>query len=140
MIRARTLPVPPARVWSVICDVHHLSRWWPGVRRIEGVEGDRFTEVLQTRRGRSVRVDLRIAASEPPNRLLWEQELAGTPFERVLASSAIELRVEPDGEGSTVTISQRQRLRGYSRLGGWMLRRATRRRLDEALDGLAAIV
>jgi hypothetical protein len=38
-----------------------------------------------------------------------------------------------------VTITHLQRLRGSNRTGGWMLARATRKRLDEALAGLAAI-
>ncbi len=138
--RSRTLPAPPERVWSVAADAHHLPRWWPGVRRVEGVSDNRFTEVVYTRRGRPVRIDFRVTDSEPPRRQVWEQELVGTPFERVLAESAIELLVEPAGERTQVTISQRQRLRGYSRMGGWMLRRATRRKLGEALEALSAIV
>jgi len=35
-----------------------------------------------------------------------------------------------------VTIELRQQLRGYSRTGGFMLRRASRRRLEEALEWL----
>jgi hypothetical protein len=31
-----------------------------------------------------------------------------------------------------------ERLRGRYRLGGWLVRRAARRRLDEALAGIAA--
>jgi hypothetical protein len=38
-----------------------------------------------------------------------------------------------------VTISQQQKLRGYSRTGGILLRRATDSKLDEALEGLARI-
>lgn len=137
--RSRVVDAPPDRLWEVVGDAHHLPRWWPGVRRVEGVEADRFTEVLYTRKGHPVRVDFRVAETEPPRRQVWEQELAGTPFERVLSQSVIEVAIEPSGEGSEVTLSQRQQLRGYSRTGGWMLRRATRRKLDEALDGLAAI-
>jgi hypothetical protein len=33
-----------------------------------------------------------------------------------------------------------QRLRGYSRTGGFLLRRASRAKLDEALDGLEQIL
>ena len=43
-------------------------------------------------------------------------------------------------EGNRVTIAQRQTLRGYSRTGGFLLRRATASRLDEALDGLERLV
>ena len=48
--------------------------------------------------------------------------------------------LEPAHGGATqVTIAQPQRLRGYSRTGALMLRRATDKRLDEALDGLERI-
>jgi uncharacterized protein YndB with AHSA1/START domain len=137
--RRLTIDAFPERLWEVVGDAHHMARWWPGVQRVEGVEADRFTQVLYTRKGRPVRIDFLITASEPPRRQVWEQELAGTPFARVLSESVIELLIEPAEPGSAVTISQRQRLRGYSRTGGWMLRRATQRKLDQALEGLAAI-
>jgi len=47
--------------------------------------------------------------------------------------------VEAAGGASKVTIAQHHKLRGYSRTGGFLLRRATRGRLDEALDGLAQV-
>jgi uncharacterized protein YndB with AHSA1/START domain len=137
--RTRTLPVPRDRLWELIADPHHMPRWWPGVERMEGVDRDRFTQVFKTKRGRPVRADFRVLRSEPPTTRSWEQEVAGTPFERVLSASVIEVRLEAAPAGTEVTISQRQRLRGYSRTGGFMLRRATRSRLDEALDGLARI-
>jgi carbon monoxide dehydrogenase subunit G len=132
-------------VWELIEDPHHMPRWWPGVTRMEGVEPDRFTQVFKTKRGRPVRMDFRVLASHPPAYggdaagRAWEQELAGSPFERVLNESVIEVVLEPDGDGTRVTIEQRQKLRGYSRTGGFLLKRATRRKLDEALDGLARI-
>jgi uncharacterized protein YndB with AHSA1/START domain len=137
--RRLAIEAPPERLWELVSDAHHLPRWWPEVERVEGVEPGRFTQVLLTRKGRPVRVDFEITADEPPHRQVWEQGLAGTPFERVLSESVIEVLIAPAPEGSEVTISQRQQLRGYSRTGGWMLRRATRRKLDEALEGLAAI-
>ncbi len=63
----------------------------------------------------------------------------GSPFERVLTESVIEVVLEPEGDGTKVTIAQRQKLRGYSRTGGFLLRRATRNKLDEALEGLERI-
>ena len=135
--RRLTIAAPPERLWEVVGDAHHLPRWWPGVERVEGVAPDRFTQVRYTRKRRPVRVDFLITASEPPHRQVWEQELAGTPFAGILSESVIEVLIEPDEDGAAVTISQNQRLRGYSRTGGWMLRRATRRKLDQALEGLA---
>jgi hypothetical protein len=66
--------------------------------------------------------------------------LAGSPYEGVLRSSEIAFRLEPGEAQTRVTIEHRQRLRGWSRTGGWLLRRASRTRLDQALAGLADAV
>jgi uncharacterized protein YndB with AHSA1/START domain len=137
--RTRTIQAAPQRVWEVLEDPHHMPRWWPGVTRMEGVEEDRWTQVFKTKRGRPVRMDFRLLASEPPWQRAWEQEIAGSPFERVLSESVTEVVLEPEGSGTKVTIAQRQRLRGYSRTGGFMLRRATAKKLGEALEGLERI-
>jgi uncharacterized protein YndB with AHSA1/START domain len=123
-------------VWELLADPHHMPRWWPGVVRVEGVEDDRFTQVFQTKKGRPVRMDFRVLASEPPWRRTWAQEIDGTPFERVLNESVIEVALESEGGGTLVTIAQSQKLRGYSKTGGLLLRRATGGKLQEALDGL----
>jgi hypothetical protein len=116
---------------------------------MEAIEEDRFTQVFTTRKGRPVRMDFQLLESEPPaagpvasapGRQVWGQELAGTPFERVLGEAVTEVVLEPAGQQTLVTIVLRQQLRGYSRTGGFMLRRATRARLDEALAGLADAV
>ncbi len=138
--RERTIAADQRRVWEVIEDPHHMPRWWPGVKRMEGVEEDRFTQVFFTKRGRPVRMDFRLVASDPPWRRAWEQEVADTPFERVLGQSITEILLEPAGSGTQVTLAQEQKLKGYSRTGGFLMRRATRKRLDEALDGLERIV
>jgi uncharacterized protein YndB with AHSA1/START domain len=137
--RTRKLAVSQQELWDLIADPHHMPRWWPGVERIEGVEEDRFTQVFKTKRGRPVRADFRVVESEPPWRRAWEQEIAGTPFARVLNESVITVALEPMGGGTQVAIAQMQKLRGYSRTGGLLLRRATADKLDEALDGLARI-
>jgi uncharacterized protein YndB with AHSA1/START domain len=134
--RSRTLSASQQEVWELIADPHHMPRWWPGVARMEGVDEDRFTQVFKTKRGRPVRADFRVRESQAPWMRVWEQEIPGTPFERVLNESVIEVRLEPVEGGTEVTIAQRQKLRGYSRTGGFMLRRATASKLDEALDGL----
>jgi uncharacterized protein YndB with AHSA1/START domain len=135
--RTRTLPASQQELWDLIADPHHMPRWWPGVTRMESVEGDRWTQVFKTRRGHTVRADFHLLQSNPPWSRAWEQEVAGTPFERVLNESIVEIRLEPAAGGATdVTIVQQQKLRGYSRTGGFLLRRAARDKLDEALDGL----
>jgi uncharacterized protein YndB with AHSA1/START domain len=145
--RSRTIAADPQRVWEVLEDPHHMPRWWPGVMRMEGVEEDRFTQVFTSKRGRSVRVDFRLLQSQPPEpgeaephaQRSWEQEIPGSPFERVLSESVIAVAIAPDGTGTRITIEQRQKLRGSSKTGGFLLRRATRKKLDEALDGLERV-
>ena len=117
-----------------------MPRWWPGVVRMEGVEDDRFTQVFVTKKGRPVRLDFQLLASEAPWRRTWQQDIEGTPFERVLDEAITEIVLEPDAAGTKVTIAQRQKLRGYSRTGGFLLRRATASKLDEALDGLERLL
>jgi hypothetical protein len=93
-----------------------------------------------------VRIDFQVLeteapAGDSPGHRSWGQDIPGTPFERVLREAITEVWLAPTGDDATrVTIVQRQKLRGYSRTGGWMLRRATRARLDEALDGLERIL
>ncbi|MEA2322173.1 MAG: hypothetical protein QOD81_2023 [Solirubrobacteraceae bacterium] len=138
--RSRTLDASPEQVWRTVCDPHHLPRWWPRVQRVEAVDAERFTQVLATDRGRPVRADFRIVESRAPVVRSWAQEVAGSPFERLLRSAQTEVRLERDGERRTrVTITVRQRLRGFGALGGLMVRRATARRLEEALDGLGRL-
>ena len=137
--RSRTIAAPPERVWGTVGDPHHLPRWWPRVQRVEGVTDEHFTEVLGTDDGRSLRADFRVLDSRAPERRAWEQELEATPFERVFAASSTEVKLLPDDEGTRVTLVVRQQVRGSARLGGFMVRRATGRVLDEALEALEAL-
>lgn len=144
--RSRLIQAEADAAWAVIEDPHHFPRWWPGVIRVEGVSGNRFTHVYTTKKGRTVRIDFRVLETEAPDadrpgHRSWEQDIPGSPFERVLREAITEIWLAPADSGAArVTIVQRQKLRGYSRTGGWMLRRATRARIDEALDGLERIL
>ena len=135
--RSRTVPVPPDEVWAVVADPHHLPRWWPLTERVEAVDAEAWTSVMRSDRGKVVRADYRVEANEPPRRRAWSQALTGTPFERLLREHRTGVALAPDGEGTLVTLTVSQRGRGTARLGMWMMRRATRRRLDDALDALA---
>jgi uncharacterized protein YndB with AHSA1/START domain len=139
--RSRTLRATPEELWAIVGDAYHLPRWWPRVTRVEGVEGDAFTQVLTTSKGVPVRADFRVVESAAPRVRRWTQQLVNTPFERVLATSEIEVRLEPEGDAATrVAVSLVQRLRGMALLGSFMARSAGRRQLDDALTGLAALV
>ena len=135
--RARTIPAPRDEVWDVVSDPYHLPRWWPRVQRVEEVVGNAWTKVMISSRGRAVRSDYTRVETDAPRRMLWRHEVDESPFERLLSESTIELELEPDGDERTrVRLTADQSLRGKSRFGGMMVRRATKRNLDEALDGL----
>lgn len=131
---------PQAAVWEVVSDPHHLPRWWPGVARVEDVRGGRFTEVIPTRRGKPVRLDFVVLESKPPRRCSWTQELAGTPFERLLSAWTTTITLEASSEdGCLVTLEEHQQLRGSFRAGLLLQRRPASRRVESALTALAGL-
>ena len=139
--RSRVIAAERDRVWALVSDPHSLPRWWPRTKRVEDVRGGdgkraHWTAVLETERGTGVRADYRCTASTEGARYAWEQELAGTPFDRILRASRLEIALAGDERGTKVTLTSEETLRGLSRLGSSMMRGASRRRLDEALDGI----
>jgi uncharacterized protein YndB with AHSA1/START domain len=138
---SRTLAAPPEAVWAVAGDPHHQPRWWPRVTRMEGVDEERFTQVLATQRGGGLRADYLLLERAEQVRVRWTQELVGTPFERLLDEAETTLELAPgDGETTRVTLVLRQRLRGWSRLTPFLFERAAQRQLTEALEGLERAV
>lgn len=141
--RSRVIGVPAGRVWDLVSDPYNMPRWWPRCVRVEDVAGDggarrtRWTVVMETEKGRPVRADFRCISAAEDERYAWEQEIEGTPFERILQSSSVQIDIEPGGGGEArVSVRARQRLRGLSRLGSPMMRAGTGRNLDAALDGI----
>ena len=140
--RKRLIDAPSERVWDLVSDPEHLPRWWPRTVRVEDVRKSpggrrsRWTTVLGTERGRGVRADYRCVGATAGERYAWEQEIEGTPFERILRSAGLQIRLEGQSQSTLVILESSERLRGLSRLGSPMMRRATRRRLDEALSGI----
>jgi uncharacterized protein YndB with AHSA1/START domain len=148
--RSRTIALPVAELWELIGDPHHLPRWWPRVDRVEDVDGEAFTEVMRTAKGKLVRADFRVLQSDEAGRsVAWEQQLEGTPFARLLSEARTRVTLEPlqadtvpaaVPAGTRVTIEMHQRLTGFfPRFGGFMVSRAASKTLDEALDGLERI-
>jgi uncharacterized protein YndB with AHSA1/START domain len=164
---SRTIAASAEELWNVVRDPHHLPRWWPRVTRVEDVEGDAFTEVMRTAKGRLVRADFTLERADEHDRALrWTQHVEGTPFARLLSSAETEVRLRPlAGGGATaapsaggagarvgsdptaasdpateVTIELRQKLSGFfPRFGGFMVRRAAAATIEQALDGLERI-
>jgi uncharacterized protein YndB with AHSA1/START domain len=140
-VRRRRIAAPAEALWKVISDPHHLPRWWPRTKRVENVTGETpgersWTQVLETRDGRGIRADFRCVVATPNEEYVYEQAVEGTPFERFLRAARTEIRIESENGDSKVTLVSDQRLRGLSRLGSPMMRRAIGRTLAEALSGL----
>jgi hypothetical protein len=107
---------------------------------VEDVRGERFTEVIPTRRGKPVRLDFLVVESDPPRRRAWTQELAGTPFERLLSAWTTTVTLAPEGQdGCLVTLEEHQQLRGTFRAGLLLQRRPAVRRVESALTALVAL-
>jgi uncharacterized protein YndB with AHSA1/START domain len=138
--RRRTVAAPPATVWQTVADPHQQPRWWPRVERMEGVDGRGFTQVLRSPKGATVRADFRFGQRNKPRVVAWTQELEGSPFAKLLSQAETQVTLEPEGDGATlVEIRLVQKLQGVSRFGGFMVRRAAKRQLDDALGALAEL-
>ncbi len=142
MTRKRVIAAPVGAVWAIVSDPHHLPRWWPRVKRVENVQGaaggrrTRWTAVMETEEGRPVRADFRCTSAAANERYLWEQEIEQTPFEKILKSATTDVRMRSQGDVTEVSVGLTRSLRGLSRLGSPLMRRATAATLTDALDGL----
>ena len=138
--RSRTVAAPPDQVWELVSDPYHLPRWWPTVQRVEDVSDGAWTTVATSPRGRAVRFDWSRVYIEPPERIVWRQELAQTPVEKFLRESVTGVILEGAGEATKVELRIVRRLRGLARFGGIQMRRAARKELDGALDQLEDVI
>lgn len=140
--RRRTIEAPVDEVWKLVSDPYSLPRWWPKTARVENVDRkdagrrSQWTKVLETAEGRGVRADYRCLSAARNERYVWEQQLEDTPFARHLKRSEVEVGMRAEGEATAIELSSVQTMRGMSRLGSAMLRRAQGATLDEALDGI----
>ena len=140
--RRRVIAADRSEIWDVVSDPYHLARWWPRTKRVEDVHerkrgtGTQWTNVLQAKSGRDVRADFRCLYSRENEAYAWEQQLAGTPFDKLLRSSVTSIDLEDAEAGTRVTLRMEQRMRGINKLGGFLARSAAKRQLDEALSGL----
>ena len=137
VVRRRRIAAPAGALWAVITDPYHLPRWWPNTQRVEnvseGAPAERsWTQVLETRDGRGVRA----GTVYDGERYVFEQTVEGTPFEKFVKRARTEIRLSPQNGETDVTMSLDRRLRGLSRFGAPMMRRAIGRTLNEALAGL----
>jgi uncharacterized protein YndB with AHSA1/START domain len=161
---SRTIAASSQAVWGVVGDPHHLPRWWPRVTRVEGVtltdtgDSGAFTEVLIGRKGKVVRADFTVVESLPGLRVVFSQEVEGTPFEGVLRSAVTQIELTPvadavdSGTAVRIELSQEMpallgggggllgvRVHGIARFGSPLVKRAAMATVEQALDGLARV-
>jgi uncharacterized protein YndB with AHSA1/START domain len=148
--RTRTIAASPGELWDVLGDPHHLPRWWPRVQRVEAVGEEDFTQVLISEKGKMVRADFKLVDVVAERRVVWAQQVEGTPFERVLKSAETEITLTgsgaaagdttgaawaavagsdskredrtSDGPATAVTIELRQELQGFRGSGALSMR------------------
>ena len=140
--RAHTVAAGVEAVWRIVADPRRLSDWWPGVERVEDATPEAWTTVTRSSKGKPIRADFTRTDVDAPRLLGWRQEVQESPFERFMASAETLVSLTPAGDRpeTRVEIRARTRLRGLARLGSPIVRRATARRLDAALDGLGRLV
>ena len=146
--RSRVMPATSHEVWDLVSSVDRLPEWLTFSEAAETLEGEGVGR-LQRIHGhwgkQRSEVDQRITGWEPPLRLEWRHEaerLDGKPSPVFARETRVEIRLDPDGEGTRVTLESAQV--PASRLKGLMLRLLSRRQLgsayDRSLERLASVV
>lgn len=140
MSRDTVVAAAPDELWAVVDDPEQLPRWWPGVTRVEEASPEAWTTVLASARGKVVRADYSRVGAVAGQRIEWRQEIAGSPFERILASAVTAVELSAAESGATrVQITLEQTPRGWARFAPMQFRSAASRQVKDALDGLRAL-
>ena len=126
----------PDEVWQVVSDPAQLPRWWPGVTRVEDTSAQAWTTVLTSPKGKSVRMDYSRVEATEPTRLVWRQEVAASPFERILEEATTSLELAQTESGTRVAIELEQKPRGWARFAPLQFRAAGKRQVEGAVEGL----
>ena len=130
---------PPEDVWAVVSDLDTHTAWRPALVEFRQVSegplrvGSRIREVLRFGRRRIEAEDV-VTALEPPARLVLRGGWSAADFE-------LELRLEPDEDGTRVTMDWPLHPRSFLlRVATPFLRGAMRRATEEELAELKAYV
>lgn len=146
--RSRSVPARPEAVWQLVSSVERLPEWLTFAEAAETLEGEGNGRLHRIHghwgRQRS-EVDQRITSWDPPRQLEWRHEaerLDGKPAPRFARDTRFQVRLEPDGEGTRVTLESVQV--PASALKGLAMRLLSRRSLagayEQSLRRLDAVV
>ena len=140
MRRETVVPQAPEEVWRLVSDPAQLPRWWPGVTRVEDATAQAWTTVLASPKGKSVRMDYSRLEATEPTRLVWRQEVAASPFERILEEATTSLELAQTESGTRVAIELEQKPRGWARFAPLQFRAAGKRQVEGAVEGLERLL
>jgi len=146
--RSQSVPAPREAVWQVVSSVERLPEWLTFAEAAETLDGDGDGRLHRIHghwgRQRS-EIDQRITGWDPPRRLEWRNEaerLDGKPAPRFARDTRFEIRLEPEGEGTRVTLESFQL--PASALKGLVMQALSRRQLarayEQSLRRLEAVV
>lgn len=138
--RERTVAAPRDSVWELIAEPRNFSRWWPRAVRAERAAGGRWRAWLAPPRRpqATVAVLYERGQARRPTLLSFRQVVEGTPFARTFRTVSWSFELHEEAPAKTRVRGRADlELRGLARLGGWQVRRAFRRTLDDALGALA---
>ena len=138
--RRQRLEASPGDIWRVVSDPYHLPRWWPRTQRVENVtSGPRRAasgpRCWRRETGGACAPTIAASAPQRASATCSSSSWRGHPSTGSCARPAPRSDAARAGR-HRVTMTAEQRLRGLSRLGGLMMRRAMGRTLSEALNGL----
>jgi len=146
--RSRSVAAPREAVWQVVSSVERLPEWLTFAEAAETLDGEADGRLHRIHghwgRQRS-EIDQRIISWDPPRRLEWRHEaerLDGKPAPRFARDIRFEILLEPDGEGTRVTLHSCQL--PASALKGLVMRVLSKRELagayEQSLRRLDAVV
>jgi hypothetical protein len=75
----------------------------------------------------------------PGERIVWRQDLAGTPFEKAISESRESIEVRASATGSTVQLGMARKLKGSARLGRIFVARGQKKELASAAAALKVV-
>jgi uncharacterized protein YndB with AHSA1/START domain len=143
---SRVIPAAPQSVWALLDDPSRLGEWLAFADRGEVVEGAGAgrRQRMHGHWGRKrSEIDQLVVEHDPPRRLAWRHEaerLDGRPAPRFAASTLFTMTLEPEDDGTRVTLRSEQE--PASALKGVVIRLFGRReiagKLDESLGRLVA--
>ena len=114
IVTRRHVDAPPAQLWPLIDDVDELAGWFSFAERFELLEGSGLGR-RQRLHGRwsnkRSEVDQVVTVYRPERELGWEHEqerLNGKPAPVFASTTRFSISLEPDGDGSMVTLCSQQ--------------------------------